>query len=421
LQKSSVIRAQAQKYLSGGNLDKALAEYERLLSSDAAGPYDFVLAGDVCLKRGDTERAVTLYVQAVDAYEGAGLYKNAAAIGKKALRLDPGLSEMHKRLGKLRVNEGLVKEAVQDFLKYHDIKTKEQDLEGAIEGLALATRAAPADVDMAEKLVKLYEEAERTADAARELARVSTVLRERGDQEGAASYYERALALDAEAISMPTVEQKRTEVKHATEELHIEHGAQPVRAAAESEEEARDQSLDEIPPEFRTGDISVKDKPKPKPKPKPKTEGPSIDLGEVLKQFKAQVDSKVSLDDSQARYDLGMTYKEMGLLEEALNEFRVASADDKQRAKAFEMVGLCHFELKQYEEALEAFSRALRESTREDDNYPGLCFNVGVTLEAMGRTEEALDRFQEVASLNSEFPGLSDKLEALAGSSEEGH
>jgi tetratricopeptide (TPR) repeat protein len=411
VQKSSVIKAQAQKHLSSGNLDKALAEYEKLLSLDDIDPYDFVLAGDVHLKKGSTEQAVDLYGRAVDAYENVGLYKNAAAIGKRALRLAPGLSEMHKRLGKIRACEGLATEAVQDFLRYHDICQKNGDSEGATDGLELACKAAPRDIELAEKLVSLYEEADRTADGARELARISGVLRDRGDQEAAASFHEKALQMDAEAVSMPVVEEDAPREEPDSGDIQLEPAAEPIEGAVEPEKAAEpDESRQEIPEEFKTGDVDVKEK---------KRSRPNIDIGEVLKQFKVQVESKVGLEDLQCRYDLGVTYKEMGLFEEALNEFRVASADDEQRAKAFEMAGLCHFEMQEYEEALEAFHRALRESSKQDDDYPGLCFNVGITLQAMGKTEEALERFKEVESLNPEFPGLTSRLGTLQGGSRE--
>ncbi|UCF78718.1 MAG: tetratricopeptide repeat protein [Candidatus Eiseniibacteriota bacterium] len=406
MQKSSVIKAQAQKYLSGGNLDKALAEYEKLLAMDDVDPYDFVLAGDVQLKKGATDKALVLYGQAVDAYEKVGLYKNAAAIGKRVLRLDPSLCEMYKRLGRIRASEGLVTEAAQDFLKYHEIMLRNGDREGATEGLELACKAMPRDAALSEKLAKFYEEADRTADAARELARISQVMRDRGDEEKAASFYERALQLDAEALSMPVVEEESRTEEPAPEKSSAVPAEETIEAPGEvsatDEEEAKKDSPVEIPEEFRSGSINVKEKVRFRP--------PAIDIAEVLKQFKAQVDSKVGTDDYQCRYDLGVTYKEMGLFEEALNEFRVAAADDKQRAKAFEMAGLCHFEMNEYEEALEAFRRALQERTRQDEDYPGLCFNLGVTLEAMGRTEEALDTFKEVASINPEFPGLASKL-----------
>lgn len=422
MNKASTIKAQAQKYLSKGNFDKALEEYEKLLSMEEVDPYDFVLAGDVHLKKGDTARAVSLYEKAVDAYEKVGLYKNAVAIGKRALRLDPGLSEMYRQLGRLKLHEGLATEALPDFLKYHEIKSREGDIENAIVGLELACKASPRDVELSERLCSLYEQTRKTADAAKELARVSGVLRGRGDEEGAAKYYERALKMDAGALSMPAVEEQKPGKEPALEES-IEAVARAVTESAARRTTAtrqasgapvtRDASILTPSEEFTSGSVSVKDRVQPK--------SSSINISQILKQFKSQMEDKIGPDDYQCHYDMGMTYKEMGLYEEALNELRVASASDKYRVKAFELAGLCHLEIGEHEEALEAFKRAIRERSTADVEYPGLCFNLGTAFEALGKTEEALKCFQEIESLNPEFPGLKERLEALQSKVEEEH
>jgi tetratricopeptide (TPR) repeat protein len=135
-----------------------------------------------------------------------------------------------------------------------------------------------------------------------------------------------------------------------------------------------------------------------------------VNISQVLKQFKTQMENTLEASDYQSHYDLGVTYKEMGLYEEALNEFRVASAGDDYRAKAFEMAGQCHLEMEDFEDAVEAFRRALRERRKEDEEYPGLCFNLGRALEGLGRSEEAQQSYKEVAELNPEFPGLEGRL-----------
>jgi tetratricopeptide (TPR) repeat protein len=425
LNKASTIKAQAQKYLSSGNFDKALEEYEKLLSMEDVDPYDFVLAGDVHLKKGDTARAVSLYEKALDSYAKLGLYKNAVAIGKRALRLDPGLSDMYRQLGRIKLHEGLAAEALQDFTRYYEIKLKEGDLESAIAGLELACKASPHDQELSEKLYSLHWQTKNTADAAKELARISGVMRDRGDQEKAAEYYERALKINSEALSMPAVEEEKHQ-EGPVSDATVEHGAGPLtgpsRPPAEPdrslrptshEATTRDASVLATSEEIAGASASVRDKPRRRVS--------DVNVSQILKQFKSQMENKVGPDDYQCHYDLGMTYKEMGLHEEALNELRVASASEQFRVKAFELAGLCHLEIGEYEEATEAFNRAIKERSQKDTDYPGLCFNLGSALEAMGRTEEALKRFQEVESLNPHFPGLKEKLEALQSKAAEEH
>jgi tetratricopeptide (TPR) repeat protein len=246
------------------------------------------------------------------------------------------------------------------------------------------------------------------------------VLKGRGDEEGAAEYYERALKMNAEVLSMPAAEELKPDGEPTLERTAkavarpaSESASRPDRAMQEASRVpvTRDASILTPSEEFTSGSVSVKDRPRPKVS--------DVNINQILKQFKSQMEDKIGPDDYQCHYDMGMTYKEMGLYEEALNELRVASASDKFRAKAFELAGLCHLEIGEYEEALEAFKRAIKERSREDMDYPGLCFNLGTAFEALGRTKEALNCFQEVESLNPEFPGLKEKLETQQSKIEE--
>lgn len=433
MEKSSGIKARAQKYLSSGNLDKALAEYQKLLALEDIDPYDYVLVGDVHLKKGTTERAVSLYSQAVDAYEKLGLYKNAAAIGKRILRLDPSQSDMYRRLGDIRLRAGLAHEAVQDFLTCHNIKLKEGDEEAAIEALERAATANPADTGISEKLAGMYERTGRARQAAVELMRLSELLKSRGDDDKSSQCAARALGLDPNAgigfsaaahePQSRVLESEPAEGRGSgslVEQPSAEPpgGFVPTTAAMEVGQEAGErrpaehpetveQASPSAPPAEDSSLASLRQRVHSRPS--------TVNISQVLKQFKTQMENTLDAGDYQAHYDLGVTYKEMGLYEEALNEFRVASAGDEYRAKAFEMAGQCHLEMEDFEDAVEAFRRALRERTREDGEYPGLCFNLGRALEGLGQDEEARQNYAEVAELNPDFPGLREKLSSAGG------
>ena len=430
MEKSSGIKAQAQKHLASGTLAQALAESQKLLSLEDIDPSDDVLVGDVHLKKGTTDRAVALYVQAIDSYEKLGLYKNAAAIGKRILRLDPSQSDMYKRLGGIRLRAGLAHEAVQDFLTFCDLKLKEGDKDAAIEALESAGRVNPADTGISERLAGLYEETNRGRQAAVELMRLSELLKAGGDTERASQYAAKALSLDANAGLLVSA------AAHDPQTRHLEYAPAEGLAAPDAREQEPPEAPGDVVPLPAAMDIrqpaaepEAQSEQLPEsaeatqPAPVPGGEAPpggvrqrahsrpsTVNISQVLKQFKTQMENTLEASDYQSHYDLGVTYKEMGLYEEALNEFRVASAGDDYRAKAFEMAGQCHLEMEDFEDAVEAFRRALRERTREDGEYPGLCFNLGRALDGLGQTEEAQQNYAEVAELNPEFPGLKDKL-----------
>jgi tetratricopeptide (TPR) repeat protein len=474
LEKSSSIKAQAQKYLSNGNLDKAVEEYEKLLLLEDTDPYDYVLVADVHLKKKSTERAISLYVESIDSYEKLGLYKNAVAICTRVLRLDPSMSDIYKRRGDIRVRAGLATEAVQDFLKYYEMKLREGDKAAALEGLERAAKANPMDVGIGEKLANLYERTAQANLAAAELTRLSQLLRQSGDVTKARQFVEKASRLDpggageaapektvtpepaaksvpeVEAAVEPEMKAESQLEEEAEVESDVEPEIEPIPAPSEAAveepteepvEEPAEEAIEEpggetveVAPigEAEAGEAVSAEQEEPDAEVPEKEESPfeglkqrplsrpsTVNISHVLKQFKAQMEGTLSPDDYQAHYDLGVTYKEMELHEEALNEFRVASAAPEYRAKAFEMAGLCHLEMGEPGEAVEAFRRALGERTREDEDYAGLCFNLGRALEAMGEAEEALQNYREVASLNPDFPGLQERLQLLGDRKEE--
>src|SRR5688572_31615124 len=52
-----------------------------------------------------------------------------------------------------------------------------------------------------------------------------------------------------------------------------------------------------------------------------------VDVDQVFMKFKAGVRAQVAEADSATHYDLGVAYKEMGLLGEAIAEFEAAALD----------------------------------------------------------------------------------------------
>src|SRR5690606_10076717 len=48
------------------------------------------------------------------------------------------------------------------------------------------------------------------------------------------------------------------------------------------------------------------------------------DFAELLSQFKSKVHEHLPAEDAAAHYDLGLAFKEMGLIDEAIGEFQIA-------------------------------------------------------------------------------------------------
>ena len=58
----------------------------------------------------------------------------------------------------------------------------------------------------------------------------------------------------------------------------------------------------------------------------------------------AGVREQVQADDASSHYDLGMTYRQMGLLDEAVAEFRLSARDPAFSVKCTDILGRCLLE-----------------------------------------------------------------------------
>jgi len=142
-----------------------------------------------------------------------------------------------------------------------------------------------------------------------------------------------------------------------------------------------------------------------------------IDVEEVFAAFKEGVAKQVSVDDAQSHYDLGVAYREMGLLDDAIREFEVAARDEKRDCICRSMVGMIQMERGKIPEAIEAFQKGLAAPLKTPEQEMVLCFEIGAGYESMNRTKDALAYFQRVARRDGSYRDVSDRIRRLSGRS----
>ena len=69
--------------------------------------------------------------------------------------------------------------------------------------------------------------------------------------------------------------------------------------------------------------------------------GPDANFEAVFREFKKGVKEQLSESDYEAHYDLGIAYREMGLVEDAVSEFRIALGSGEHKLASLHMLGLC--------------------------------------------------------------------------------
>jgi tetratricopeptide (TPR) repeat protein len=143
-------------------------------------------------------------------------------------------------------------------------------------------------------------------------------------------------------------------------------------------------------------------------------EGEQADFTDMLEKFKAGVAANVDDEDFDSHYDLGIAYKEMGLIDEAIAEFQKALRGATHRIRAYEALGQCFIDRNDYETAVTVLGRALREPGMEDEDLIGVLYLLGYASEGSKKPRDAAAYYQRVFAIDIDFRDVSKRLKQMA-------
>ena len=157
-----------------------------------------------------------------------------------------------------------------------------------------------------------------------------------------------------------------------------------------------------------------------KPEAPAASSGESGPLKEVFDEFRAELGEMGAEDeDLETHYNLGIAFREMGLLEEAISEFqKVAKANDRGRAFRYTMqcctlLGLAFMEKGQPGIAAIWYERALKTPSMDPESVLALRYDLGVAQESAGEPEAALKSFSQVYAMNIDYRDVAERIAAL--------
>ena len=137
------------------------------------------------------------------------------------------------------------------------------------------------------------------------------------------------------------------------------------------------------------------------------------DFEDMLAAFRRGIAENVGDEDYEAHYDLGVAFKEMGLLDEAIAEFQKALRAPAGRLRTAEALGSCFFDKAQFAVAEAVLRRAVDGLEGPDDEKIGLIYWLGRAAEAQGKDRDALTSYQRALAVDIRFMDLSERIHRL--------
>jgi tetratricopeptide (TPR) repeat protein len=139
-------------------------------------------------------------------------------------------------------------------------------------------------------------------------------------------------------------------------------------------------------------------------------------LEEIFKEFKKGVEQQLDSEDYDTHYNLGIAYKEMGLIDEAIGEFQLASKDPKRAVECASMLGLCFLEKGMPQLAIKWYRKGLEMPEITQEEHVGLLYDLAAAYQEVGDTENAQKAFMEVYAANPGYRDVTTRIKALEDS-----
>jgi len=142
-------------------------------------------------------------------------------------------------------------------------------------------------------------------------------------------------------------------------------------------------------------------------------EGPGHSIDEIFRAFKKGVEQQVDSQDYETHYNLGIAYKEMGLLDEAIGEFQYAARDPGKMVECCGILGLCFREKGMPQLALKWYQKGLDTPSLGEHEAVGLRYDMAEVHREQGDYKKAMQTYSEVYGMDSTYRDVAVKIKEM--------
>src|SRR5438093_347426 len=289
----------------------------------------------------------------------------------------PAAPARAKKTGALTADE----EFIAEHLAEADVFSRYGMQEQAIEQLQAILERSPSSLEALRRLKVLYLDSDRPARAVEQCLKMAETRVAGGREEQASAELQEALQIDpgnARATSMLSALEEASSA--GPELLHEQETQLPFdedQARVRSDEE----DLLDLSGELAESLARALGETGPA-----QPEEPTQSFGEVIQAFRQKVDEEVGEEDYGTHYELGIAFKEMGLLDEAISELERASRSAERFLDCCGMIALCQRDKGDSKSAEHWYRRALNEpvTPQTAERRIGLIYDLGELLADQG-------------------------------------
>ncbi len=138
------------------------------------------------------------------------------------------------------------------------------------------------------------------------------------------------------------------------------------------------------------------------------------ELTEIVSEFREQVKKKIDAKDYETRFNLGLAYLEQGLIEEAIEEFLLASEDPARALDCYSIISKAFKQEDNLNEAKKWLEKSLELVGEGSAEHFALVYELASIYEDNGEKDKALELFQRINNWNPKYRDTRKKVSRLS-------
>ena len=137
------------------------------------------------------------------------------------------------------------------------------------------------------------------------------------------------------------------------------------------------------------------------------------ELSSIVSEFKKGVEEKIDKSDYESHYNLGIAFFEQELIEEAIEEFKLAAKDPRQTVDCYSIISYCYRRKRDFKEAVGWIEKGLELCKEGSIQFFSLKYEMASLYEELKELDKALSLYKEIKEWNADYKDVSEKVQIL--------